>query len=351
MTYDFRALAAAAAGAPLTVLGLVIADCLAARLPAEGVDTPLRIAHFLAQASEETDHFRTLTEYGGPAYFAQYDGREDLGNVMPGDGARFRGRGIFDVTGRANYRRLGDELGLDAIARPELMADPNVAVRAALDYWRDHDLAELADADAVALVTKRVNGGFNGLPERKRALARVKAALEAAAEAAPAPPQPEPEASPIEDEPAPAPVTAEPDAPAPQAPEQDLDDLVDELAPWWKGASKHLTSAGLAIGAAFSFVGAFAQHHPIALLFLLASGVLLLSLLAFAIVEFTHQHRKSISIALATTPPASASPPASAPLPPSGGSGVKPPPATPALTPADVAAIVAALKAAGVVAA
>jgi putative chitinase len=71
------------------------------------VTTRLRLCHFLAQAAHETDGFRTLEEYGGPAYFIRYEGRRDLGNTQAGDGVRYHGRGILQLTGRANYHRFG----------------------------------------------------------------------------------------------------------------------------------------------------------------------------------------------------------------------------------------------------
>jgi len=141
---------------------------------ARGLATRLRICHFLAQAAHETDGFRTLQEYGGPAYFARYEGRRDLGNLTPGDGARYHGRGIFQLTGRANYRRYGALIGLDLEAQPERAMEPEISLAIALAYWRDRGLDAAADADDVARVTKLINGGSNGLAERTRLLALAK---------------------------------------------------------------------------------------------------------------------------------------------------------------------------------
>jgi predicted chitinase len=92
-----------------------------------GVTTRLRICHFLAQVAHETDKFRTLQEYGSTAYFARYEGRRDLGNTKAGDGARFHGRGVFQLTGRSNYPRYCALLGLDLEANPELAKDPAIS--------------------------------------------------------------------------------------------------------------------------------------------------------------------------------------------------------------------------------
>lgn len=145
--------------------------------PKFGIGTPLRLAHFLAQAAHETMGFLYLKELGGPAYFARYDGRDDLGNTKPGDGARFPGRGIFQLTGRANYANMGPRIGVDLIAHPEKAADPANAVTIACLYWQDKKLSALADADDIRAITKKINGGFNGFDDRKARLIKLKQVL------------------------------------------------------------------------------------------------------------------------------------------------------------------------------
>ncbi|TAJ29774.1 MAG: glycoside hydrolase family 19 protein [Bosea sp. (in: a-proteobacteria)] len=139
-----------------------------------GLAARLRICHFLAQAAHETDGFRTLEEYGGAAYFLRYEGRADLGNSQAGDGVRYHGRGIFQLTGRANYRRFGRILGIDLEADPERAKEPAVSLAVAFAYWKDRELDAAADADDVVAVTRLINGGRNGLAERTRYLARAK---------------------------------------------------------------------------------------------------------------------------------------------------------------------------------
>jgi putative chitinase len=136
--------------------------------------TRLRICHFLAQAAHETDGFRTLEEYGGPAYFIRYEGRRDLGNTQAGDGIRYHGRGIFQLTGRANYRRLGQLLGIDLEGEPERAKEPETSLRVAFAYWTERAINVAADADDSERVTKLINGGRNGLAERARYLAKAK---------------------------------------------------------------------------------------------------------------------------------------------------------------------------------
>ena len=100
-----------------------------------GIDTELELAHFLAQAAHESDHFRTLTEY---ASGSAYEGRRDLGNVYPGDGRRFKGRGIFQLTGRANYTAMGKILGVDLVNNPHLASTPEISVQTALAVSYTH---------------------------------------------------------------------------------------------------------------------------------------------------------------------------------------------------------------------
>lgn len=155
-----------------------LAPALARELPAANITTPLRVAHFLAQAAHETDGFRTLTEYGDIHYFLRYENRSDLGNLHPGDGARYHGRGIFQLTGRYNYRTIGAKLGIDLEAHPELAADPEISVQIACLYWNDRNLSPLADQDNIEAITKRINGGSLGLQSRRIYLARAKHQLE-----------------------------------------------------------------------------------------------------------------------------------------------------------------------------
>ncbi len=139
-----------------------------------GITTKLRLAHFLAQIAHESDHFRTTEEY---ASGRAYEGRRDLGNVRRGDGVRFKGRGVIQLTGRANYQKYGDILGIDLVNNPELAATPRVSVLTALEYWKQRKINALADRDDVRLVTRAINGGYNGLEDRKAKLARAKQVL------------------------------------------------------------------------------------------------------------------------------------------------------------------------------
>ena len=151
-----------------------IAPHLDRLLPEAGIVGPFRVAHFLAQAAHETDSFSTLEEY---ASGRAYEGRADLGNVQAGDGPRFKGRGIFQTTGRANYRTTGERLGVDLITEPHRLLEPELAVRSAIDYWQSRSLSRIADSDNIELLTRRINGGLNGIAHRRECLARASAEL------------------------------------------------------------------------------------------------------------------------------------------------------------------------------
>jgi putative chitinase len=140
-------------------------------MPKYEVNTYLRVCHFLAQAAHESASFRTLTEY---ASGAAYEGRKDLGNVKAGDGVRYKGRGIFQLTGRENYRKIGKLIGFDLENNPHLAQTPEISVLTALEYWKSRNLNGLADRDQVELITRRINGGLNGFDDRKKYLARAK---------------------------------------------------------------------------------------------------------------------------------------------------------------------------------
>jgi putative chitinase len=137
-------------------------------------DTALRLVHFVGQTAHESGNYRYMQELGGPSYFARYDGRKDLGNVKAGDGAAYHGRGIIQLTGRANYRAYGLALGIDLEGDPDQVADPAIGLLVACHYWKSHGLNELADADDITRITRKINGGVNGLADRKNQTLRAK---------------------------------------------------------------------------------------------------------------------------------------------------------------------------------
>jgi len=150
-----------------------------------GIDQPARTAAFLAQLAHESAQFKFMEEIWGPtAAQRRYEPPDKLattlGNTDPGDGFRFKGRGPIQVTGRANYRRFGDLLGLDLVATPAQAASPEVAFRIAALFWSKKGLNELADRvtpEAFREITRRINGGFNGLAERQRFYETAKTVL------------------------------------------------------------------------------------------------------------------------------------------------------------------------------
>jgi putative chitinase len=133
------------------------------------VDTDKRVAAFFAQAAEETAGFKTLKEYWGPtAQQKRYEGRKDLGNTVKGDGEKFKGRGIFQITGRSNYQKTSQKLFGDnrLLDNPEILEQPEWAVLSALHYWNDKSLNTYADSGNFKALTKAINGGTNGLTQR-----------------------------------------------------------------------------------------------------------------------------------------------------------------------------------------
>lgn len=132
------------------------------------INTPLRVCHFWAQCAHETGGFRYTHEVWGPTKAqTKYEFRRDLGNNLPGDGYKFRGRGIFQLTGRANYETYGRKLGVSLVNNPELAARPDIALRVACEYWREKKLNALADKNDIEAITRKINGGYNGLSDRK----------------------------------------------------------------------------------------------------------------------------------------------------------------------------------------
>lgn len=169
-----------------------------------GINTPLRIWHFLAQFAHESNDFKSFTEnlnytpegliktfgtsrisvaqanqYGRTAarpanqeaianivYGGDW-GRKNLGNTLPGDGWRFRGRGGFQTTGRANYEDFKRKTGIDVVSNPDLMATINVAIDSAAHYWKSRNLSAFADKNDIESITKKINPKMLGLAERK----------------------------------------------------------------------------------------------------------------------------------------------------------------------------------------
>lgn len=142
------------------------------QMAAAGIATPYQQAHFLAQLAHESGEFRYAEEL---ASGEAYEGRADLGNTKPGDGRRFKGRGLIQLTGRANYTSFKTDTGVDVVSDPERVAtDADLSVRVACWFWQKKKLNDLAVGDDVAPVTKIVNGGYRGLEERQRYFDRAK---------------------------------------------------------------------------------------------------------------------------------------------------------------------------------
>jgi putative chitinase len=156
-----------------------ILEGIVAEFPTTGASfgltkSKLVMCHFLAQACHESANFHTTREYWGPTK-AQlgYEGRADLGNVKPGDGKRYMGRGIFQLTGRSNYRTMSSKLGIDIEADPLRAEDPPISFRIACHYWASRGIGKWAEANDIVKVTRLINGGTNGLSERKALFAKA----------------------------------------------------------------------------------------------------------------------------------------------------------------------------------
>ncbi|HEX8438344.1 LysM peptidoglycan-binding domain-containing protein [Archangium sp.] len=139
-----------------------------------GINTPKRQAAFLAQLGHESGGLRYMEEI---ASGSAYEGRRDLGNTQPGDGVRFKGRGPIQLTGRSNYAAAGRALGLDLVNNPRQAATPEVGFRTAAWFWNSRNLNSYADSGNFRELTRRINGGYNGLADREAYYRRALAAL------------------------------------------------------------------------------------------------------------------------------------------------------------------------------
>jgi len=140
------------------------------------INTPLRVCHFLAQVGHESLSFYYYREI---ASGKAYEGRKDLGNIIEGDGERFRGRGCIQITGRTNYKSVsqfifGDYRLLDT---PEILELPKYGVLGAVWFWKTRNLNIYADKDDVKRITKIINGGYNGFNDRLERLNKCKSVL------------------------------------------------------------------------------------------------------------------------------------------------------------------------------
>lgn len=176
-------------------------------LPKYGVDTPLRMAHFIAQIAHESGSFKYSSEnlnYSAKAlrsvfgkYFTSeemaeeyqrqpekianivYANRMGNGDTESGEGWHYRGRGLIQLTGKDNYTACSSAIGEDLVESPDKISDdPNISVAAACWYWNSRKLNDAADQDDVKTVTKKINGGTHGLEDRTAFLNRCKAIFE-----------------------------------------------------------------------------------------------------------------------------------------------------------------------------
>ncbi len=215
-------------------------------LPAYQINTVKRISRFLGQGAIESAYFRTLHEY---ASGKAYEGRKDLGNIYKGDGVRYKGRGIFQLTGRANYTSYGQALGLDLVNNPELAADPEVSVRIACEYWKRKGLNGWADRCDDREITRRINGGETHLAERVKATKIAEKVLSAKVTEVPSEdpvPFPAPKPKPV---PAPEPELPDPPPPTPPAIIEETPDApiaAEPSKPWYK-STEQMTGASIAV--------------------------------------------------------------------------------------------------------
>jgi putative chitinase len=140
---------------------------------AAGITDPIELAAFLAQCAHESHDFKSMVEYGGSLDFRKYDPKyaprkaRALGNTKAGDGAKYKGRGYIQLTGRYNYKRAGEALGLPLEEKPELAEKPEIAAKVAVWFWQQRVQPKVDNFNDVRAVTKPINPGLNGLEDRK----------------------------------------------------------------------------------------------------------------------------------------------------------------------------------------
>jgi len=150
------------------------ADILGQTLEEAEATTVPRAAALLAQLAHESGECKWLEEL---ANGSTYESRLDLGNTRVGDGRRYKGRGLIQLTGRANYRQAGAAIGIDLELHPEEASKPRIAGRVAAWYWRTRGCNDLADNFDFEGVTRAINGGLNGIQHRQKYYLRALQAL------------------------------------------------------------------------------------------------------------------------------------------------------------------------------
>ncbi|WP_186151915.1 glycoside hydrolase family 19 protein [Burkholderia gladioli] len=168
------------------------AEPLSAAMALYAIDTPARQAAFLAQCGHECGRFLWLREIWGPtpaqrAYDPPAAKAAELGNTQPGDGFRYRGGGLLQITGRYNFREMGQKIGSDLEGNPDLIKQPATAAHASAQFWADRALSAFADAGDFLAISRAINLGNprsaatpNGMPDRLALWASCKKALGAA---------------------------------------------------------------------------------------------------------------------------------------------------------------------------
>lgn len=152
----------------------MFAGSLSAAMDRYLIQSPVQQAAFLAQVAHESGSLKYVQEI---ANGLAYEGRLDLGNNIQGDGVRYKGRGLIQLTGKANYALYGPLLGLDLLNRPEALEEPHWACFSAACFWHRNGLNELASGDKFGAITKKINGGYNGLDDRIAHWLRARKAL------------------------------------------------------------------------------------------------------------------------------------------------------------------------------
>lgn len=144
------------------------------------ISTNLRKCHFLAQVLHESGGLRWRSEIWGPTnQQLKYDTRIDLGNTpeIDDDGKLYRGRGFIQLTGKANYKKYSEYIGVDFVKNPDLVAELPYSLDVAGWFWNTRKLNTYADSDNIKYITKRINGGYNGLDDRINWLSKCKVVL------------------------------------------------------------------------------------------------------------------------------------------------------------------------------